>query len=47
MRALSLALLVALAALSVADAKRKYNTASKIVKGAINVHLVPHSHDDV
>jgi hypothetical protein len=47
MRALSRALL-ALAALSgVADAKRKYNTASKIVKGAINVHLVPHSHDDV
>ena len=45
MRALSLAL--ALAALSVADAKRKYRTTSKIVKGAINVHLVPHSHDDV
>lgn len=49
MRALSLALLAlaALSSLSVADAKRKYNTASKIVKGAINVHLVPHSHDDV
>ncbi|KAL5564813.1 hypothetical protein UlMin_027977 [Ulmus minor] len=25
----------------------KYNTTSKIVPGKINVHLVPHSHDDV
>lgn len=24
-----------------------YNTASKIVEGKLNVHLVPHSHDDV
>lgn len=25
----------------------KYNTAAKIVDGKLNVHLVPHSHDDV
>lgn len=25
----------------------KYNTASKVVKGMVNVHIVPHSHDDV
>lgn len=24
-----------------------YNTTSSIVPGKINVHLVPHSHDDV
>lgn len=24
-----------------------YNTSAKIVPGKINVHLVPHSHDDV
>ena len=24
-----------------------YNTGSKIVDGKLNVHLVPHSHDDV
>jgi hypothetical protein len=26
---------------------RSYNTTSRIVRGMINVHLVPHSHDDV
>ena len=26
---------------------KKYNTASKIVKGVVTVHIVPHSHDDV
>lgn len=25
----------------------KYNTGSGIVEGKLNVHLVPHSHDDV
>ena len=46
-RALSTVAL-ALAALSCCvDAKAKYNTRAKIVRGAINVHLVPHSHDDV
>lgn len=25
----------------------KYNTSSGVVEGKINVHLVPHSHDDV
>ena len=37
---------VASAALFAAGRQDSYNTAAKIVKGAINVHLVPHSHDD-
>ena len=41
MRAGSLIAIALALALGVADAKRKYNTAAKIVRGAINVHLVP------
>jgi len=40
----TLALVAAL--LTVADA-RKYNTTSKRLRGVVNVHLVPHTHDDV
>jgi len=29
------------------SAYTKYNTGAGIVKGKLNVHLVPHSHDDV
>lgn len=37
-------LLVILLLVNQINALRKYNTQGKIVKGAINVHLVPHSH---
>lgn len=44
------AIAAAVAACAVASAKphaKRYNTAATVVPGAINVHLVPHSHDDV
>lgn len=43
MRALTLAASCAVAA----AVYRKYNTTSKRVEGKINVHIVPHTHDDV
>lgn len=45
---LTLAALFAASHAATIHSKRvKYNTKAKIVPGAINVHLVPHSHDDV
>lgn len=32
---------------TVGGAYLKYNTGSGVVEGKLNVHLVPHSHDDV
>lgn len=32
---------------TIVSAYTKYNTGAGIVKGKLNVHLVPHSHDDV
>lgn len=32
---------------SVSGSYVKYNTAGGVVEGKLNVHLVPHSHDDV
>jgi len=49
--ALSSALLVAaslaLARPAAAASPLKYNTTSRRLRGVINVHLVPHTHDDV
>jgi hypothetical protein len=46
--ALSLALALALAAAAARGASARLNTKSRgVVRGAINVHIVPHSHDDV
>ena len=46
--ALALALALALAAAAARGASARLNTKSRgVVRGAINVHIVPHSHDDV
>uniref|UniRef100_A0A5B7BPI0 Alpha-mannosidase n=1 Tax=Davidia involucrata TaxID=16924 RepID=A0A5B7BPI0_DAVIN len=42
-----LCILVVLCSYGTVDGYNKYNTTSGIVEGKLNVHLVPHSHDDV
>ena len=44
---LVLLLLAAAAAAREADGYVQYNTSAGTVAGLLNVHLVPHSHDDV
>ena len=44
---LVLLLLAAAAAAREADGYVPYNTSAGTVAGLLNVHLVPHSHDDV
>jgi hypothetical protein len=39
-----LCLVAAATAATIHSKRRVYNTASKIIPGKINVHLVPHSH---
>lgn len=46
-RRLSLLISVVIAALCVESKYMVYNTSQDIVQGKLNVHLVPHSHDDV
>ncbi|XP_058195681.1 probable alpha-mannosidase At5g13980 [Rhododendron vialii] len=46
-RRLSLLISVVIAALCVESKYMVYNTSQGIVQGKLNVHLVPHSHDDV
>jgi alpha-mannosidase len=44
---LALLLMLAAAAAREADGYVAYNTSAGTVAGVLNVHLVPHSHDDV
>ena len=46
--AMAMAMAIALAGIGVGECKYMvYNTSQAIVAGKLNVHLVPHTHDDV